>query len=78
MSLAIPGLLLYEVSILCVWLIERRRVRDEAAELEEEKLKEETAKAAEAEVAKKAEEEAKLEAKAQAALAAHDQTESKE
>jgi sec-independent protein translocase protein TatC len=30
MSLAIPGLLLYEVSILCVWLIERRRVRDEA------------------------------------------------
>jgi sec-independent protein translocase protein TatC len=32
MSLAIPGLLLYEVSILSVWLIERRRVRDEAAE----------------------------------------------
>ena len=32
MSLAIPGLLLYEVSILCVWLIERRRIRDEAAE----------------------------------------------
>jgi sec-independent protein translocase protein TatC len=31
MSLVIPGLLLYEVSILCVWLIERRRVRDEAA-----------------------------------------------
>ncbi|HEY3887358.1 MAG TPA: twin-arginine translocase subunit TatC [Caulobacteraceae bacterium] len=32
MSLAIPGLALYEVSILCVWLIERRRVRDEAAD----------------------------------------------
>ena len=32
MSLVIPGVLLYEVSILCVWLIERRRVRDEAAE----------------------------------------------
>ena len=32
MSLVIPGLALYEVSILCVWLIERRRVRDEAAE----------------------------------------------
>jgi sec-independent protein translocase protein TatC len=32
MSLAIPGLLLYEVSILCVWLIERRRLRDEAAD----------------------------------------------
>ncbi len=32
MSLALPGLLLYEVSILCVWLIERRRKREEAAE----------------------------------------------
>lgn len=49
-------------------------VRDAAAELEEEKLKEETAKLAEAEAAKKAQEEAKLEAKAEAALAAHDQT----
>src|SRR5579864_9350662 len=52
-------------------------VRDEAAEAEEEKLKEETAKAAEAEAAKKAEEDAKLEAKAQAALAAHDDAEKK-
>jgi sec-independent protein translocase protein TatC len=32
MSLVIPGVLLYEVSILCVWLIERRRLRDEAAD----------------------------------------------
>jgi sec-independent protein translocase protein TatC len=32
MSLALPGLALYGVSILCVWLIERRRARDEAAE----------------------------------------------
>ena len=32
MSLALPGLLLYEVSILCVWLIERRRLRDEATD----------------------------------------------
>ena len=32
MSLAIPGVLLYEISIWCVWLIERRRKRDEAAE----------------------------------------------
>ena len=32
MTLALPVVLLYEVSILCVWLIERRRVRDEAAE----------------------------------------------
>jgi len=31
MTLALPGVLLYEVSILCVWLIERRRKRDEAA-----------------------------------------------
>ncbi len=44
-------------------------VRDLKAEAEEEKLKEEVAKAAEAEVAKKAEEEAKLEAKAAEALA---------
>ncbi|HUC87950.1 MAG TPA: 50S ribosomal protein L19 [Candidatus Binatia bacterium] len=48
-------------------------VRDEAAEAEEEKLHEETAKAAEAEAAKKAEEEAKVEAKADAAIAAHEQ-----
>ncbi|MBV9509471.1 MAG: twin-arginine translocase subunit TatC [Caulobacteraceae bacterium] len=32
MSLALPGVLLYEISIWCVWLIERRRKRDEAAE----------------------------------------------
>jgi sec-independent protein translocase protein TatC len=32
MSLAIPGVLLYEISIWCVWLIERRRKREEAAE----------------------------------------------
>jgi sec-independent protein translocase protein TatC len=32
MTLAIPGVLLYEVSILCVWLIERRKRREEAAE----------------------------------------------
>ncbi len=32
MSLVIPGVLLYEVSILCVWLIERRRIRDDAAD----------------------------------------------
>ncbi|MDQ5972182.1 MAG: large subunit ribosomal protein [Patescibacteria group bacterium] len=44
-------------------------VRDLKAEAEEEKLKEEVAKAAEAEAAKKAEEEAKLEAKAAEALA---------
>ena len=31
MSLAIPGVLLYEISIWCVWLIERRRKREEAA-----------------------------------------------
>lgn len=47
-------------------------VRDEKAEAEEEKLKEELAAAALAGAAKKAEEEAKLEAKAQAALAAHE------
>jgi len=46
-------------------------IHDAKAEAEEEKLKEETAAAAEAEAAKKAEEEAKLEAKAEAALAAH-------
>jgi large subunit ribosomal protein L19 len=47
-------------------------IHDQAAEAEEAKLKEETAKTAEAEVAKKAEAEAKLEAKAAAALAKHD------
>ena len=31
MSLAIPGVLLFEVSIWCVWLIERRRKREDAA-----------------------------------------------
>ncbi len=31
MSLAIPGVLLYEISIWCVWLIERRRKKDEEA-----------------------------------------------
>jgi large subunit ribosomal protein L19 len=46
-------------------------VHDAAAEAEEAKLKEETAKAAEAEAAKKAEEDAKLEAKAAAVEAAH-------
>ena len=48
-------------------------IHDEQAEAEEEKLKEETAKQAEADAAKKAEEDAKLEAKAEAALAAHEQ-----
>ena len=47
-------------------------VRDEAAEAEEAKLHEETAKAAEAEAARKAEEKAAEEAKAEAALAAHE------
>lgn len=47
-------------------------IRDEAAEAEEEKLKEEVAKAAEADVAAKAAEEAALEAKAEAAIAKHD------
>ncbi len=47
-------------------------VRDEKAEAEEEKLKEETALAAEAEAQKKIEEEAKLAAKAEAALTAHE------
>jgi len=46
-------------------------IHDEQAEAEEEKLKEEVAKLAEAEAAKKSEEEAKLEAKAEAALAKH-------
>ena len=31
-TLAVPICLLYEVSIVCVWLIERRRKKDEAAE----------------------------------------------
>jgi len=31
MSLAVPGVLLYEISIWCVWLIERRRKREDAA-----------------------------------------------
>jgi sec-independent protein translocase protein TatC len=30
MSLVIPGVLLYEISIICVWLIERRHAREEA------------------------------------------------
>ncbi len=30
LTLALPGVLLYEISILCVWLIELRRPRDEA------------------------------------------------
>jgi preprotein translocase subunit SecF len=49
-------------------------VRDEAAEAEEEKLREETAKLAEADVAKKVAEEAENEAKVQAALASHQPT----
>jgi len=48
-------------------------IHDEQAEAEEEKLKEEVAKQAEAEVAKKAEQDAKLEAKAEAALAKHEE-----
>jgi large subunit ribosomal protein L19 len=48
-------------------------IHDEQAEAEEEKLKEETAKQAEADAAKKAEEDAKLEAKADQALAKHDE-----
>ena len=32
MTLALPGLLLYEVSILCVWLIERRKRREDASQ----------------------------------------------
>jgi len=53
-------------------------IHDEQAEVEEEKLKEETAKQAELDAAKKAEEDAKLEAKAEAALAAHEQVAEKE
>lgn len=53
-------------------------VHDAKAEAEEEKLKEEVAKAAEADAAKKAEEEAKLEAKAEAALAQHKATSEEE
>jgi large subunit ribosomal protein L19 len=47
-------------------------IRDTAAEAEEEKLKEETAKAAEAEADKKAKEEAKLDAKAAEVAARHE------
>lgn len=50
-------------------------VHDIAAEEEEEKLKLETAKAAEAEAAKKVEEEAKLEAKAEEVVARHEDIE---
>lgn len=53
------------------------KVRDEAAEAEEEKLHEEAAKLAEIEAAKKAAEEAKTEAKVQAAVAAHEQADDK-
>lgn len=49
-------------------------IHDEQAEAEEEKLKEETAKQAEADAAKKADEDAKLEAKAEAALSKHEET----
>ncbi len=31
LTLALPGVLLYEISILCVWLIELRRPKEEAA-----------------------------------------------
>lgn len=47
-------------------------IHDEQAEAEEEKLKEEVAKQAEADAAGKAAEEAKLEAKAEAALKSHE------
>jgi len=47
-------------------------VHDAQAEAEEEKLKEEVAKQAEADAAKKTEEDAKLEAKAEAALKSHE------
>lgn len=47
-------------------------IRDEAAEAEEAKLREEQAKVAEAEAAKKAEEEAAVQAKFEAATAAHE------
>lgn len=49
------------------------KIVDKEAEAEEARIKQETAKAAEAEAAKKAEAEAKLEAKAQEALAKHDE-----
>ena len=49
-------------------------VHDKAAELEEEKLKDEVAAAAEADAEKKAEEDAKLEAKAQEVVASHEAT----
>lgn len=48
-------------------------VHDKAAELEEEKLKEETAAAAEAQAQKKEAEEAKIEAKAEAVVKAHEE-----
>ena len=50
-------------------------IHDSSAEAEEEKLREETAKTAEAEAEKKATEEAKNAAKAEAALSARNQTE---
>jgi len=50
-------------------------VRDEMAEAEEEKLRQETEKEHERQAAKKAEAEAKQEAKIQAALATHEQVE---
>lgn len=53
-------------------------IHDEAAEAEEEKLKEEVAAAAEAEAAKKAEEEAKNEAKVEAAIAKHEDAPAKD
>jgi large subunit ribosomal protein L19 len=49
---------------------------DKEAEAEEEKLKEETAKAAEADAEKKAAEEAKLEAKAEEVAKRHEETKS--
>jgi large subunit ribosomal protein L19 len=52
-------------------------IHDEEAEAEEEKLKVETAKQAEADAAKKVEEDARLEAKAEAALAQHKKTSDK-
>jgi ribosomal protein L19 len=48
-------------------------IRDVAAEAEEEKLKEEAAKAAEAEAAKKATEDAEREAKAAEVIARHEE-----
>jgi large subunit ribosomal protein L19 len=49
-------------------------VHDEQAEAEEEKLKEETAKAAEAQAVKKEESAAKEESKAETAISAHEKT----